>query len=99
MEKWLSSGDSHRGVTFYAGARLRGAGAAPDTLAACRAVAKVPVAPVRRALSGYDWHPLDRCQAQERAWHSGSDAESGNWRPSSWPRTCRNLPAILSARH
>ena len=54
MEKRLSSGDSHRGVTFYAGARLRGAGAAPDTLAACRAVAAVPFAPVRRALSGHD---------------------------------------------
>ena len=32
------------------------------------------------------------------AWHSGSDVGNGNWRPSSWPRTCRSLPAMRSAR-
>ena len=49
-----------------------------------------------RALNCCHWLWLDRRETQEGAWHSGSDVGSGSRRPLSWPRTCRNGPAIRS---
>ena len=64
-----------------------------------QAVAQVPFALVRRALHCRDGDRHAEDLTQEGRWLSGSDDGSGSWRPSSWPRICRTLPAIGSPRH
>ena len=61
-----------------------------------QAVAKGGFTCCERALNSCDRARLVDRQTQEGTWHSGNDAGSCRWRPSSRPPTCRSPPAIRS---